>query len=75
MVEWHLPPDYIVDNWTDELLVLMTDKLVERKAREAGKAEEVEAGPNNLSGKNRVSDAELFRIMGKNVKVVKKSAD
>ena len=31
--EWHLPPDYIVNHWTDELLSLMTTKLVERKER------------------------------------------
>lgn len=31
MVEWHVTPDYIVNNWTDELLNLMTEKLVERK--------------------------------------------
>lgn len=31
MAEWHLPPDYIVDNWTDELLELMIEKMVERK--------------------------------------------
>lgn len=31
MSEWHLPPDYIVSNWTDELLDLMIEKMVERK--------------------------------------------
>jgi len=31
MTEWHVTPDYIVNNWTDELLDLMIDKLVERK--------------------------------------------
>ena len=34
MAEWHITPDYIVNNWTDELLDLMTEKLVERKQRE-----------------------------------------
>jgi len=34
LFEWHITPDYIVTNWTDELLLLMTDKLVERKNRE-----------------------------------------
>ncbi len=34
MAEWHQPPDYIVNNWTDELLVLMIEKLVARKQRE-----------------------------------------
>lgn len=34
MAEWHITPDYIVNNWTDELLNLMVDKMVERKKRE-----------------------------------------
>ena len=34
MAEWHLPPDYIINNWTDELLSLMAEKLVERRERE-----------------------------------------
>lgn len=32
--EWHITPDYIVNNWTDELLDLMLNKLVERKRKE-----------------------------------------
>ena len=31
LVEWRLDPVYIVNNWTDELLDLMTEKLVKRK--------------------------------------------
>ncbi len=34
MVEWHVTPDYIVNNWTDELFDLMMEKLIERKGRE-----------------------------------------
>lgn len=37
MAEWHTTPDYIVNNWTDELLNLMIEKLVERKERETKK--------------------------------------
>lgn len=33
MFEWHLTPEYINENWTSEELVLMVDKLVERKQR------------------------------------------
>lgn len=40
MAEWHLPPDYIINNWTDELLDLMTQKLVERKERESNAMKE-----------------------------------
>ena len=34
MVEWHQSPDYIVNNWTDELFDLMCEKFIERKQRE-----------------------------------------
>ena len=34
MAEWHVTPDYIADNWTDELFGLMWSKLIERKTRE-----------------------------------------
>ena len=30
MTEWHTTPDYIINNWTDELLNLMIRKHVER---------------------------------------------
>ena len=35
MVEWHVTPDYIVNNWTDELFDLMTEKYIERRQRES----------------------------------------
>ena len=35
MTEWHLPPDYIVTHWTQELLELMIEKLTERKRKVA----------------------------------------
>lgn len=31
MSEWHLTPEYILNNWTDEKFNLMVEKLVERK--------------------------------------------
>lgn len=34
MAEWHVTPDYIVNNWTDELLELMLDKLLNRIGKE-----------------------------------------
>ena len=34
MAEWHVTPDYIVNNWTEELLDLMMEKLAERWERE-----------------------------------------
>ena len=67
MAEWHLPPDYIVDNWTDELLELMIEKLVERRTRDTPPSGPVDTRP----GVRRVSDATLFRMMGNKVKVNK----
>jgi len=61
MVEWHLPPDYIIDNWTDEKLDLMVEKLVERKRRELDAV------------RGYSTDAKLFANAGKLIKVVKKS--
>ncbi len=59
MAEWHVTPDYIVNNWTNELLTLMCEKLTERKQRI------IEA----RSGK--VSEGELFAKAGSLIKVVK----
>ena len=61
MTEWHITPDYIVNNWTDELLDLMVEKLVERKKRET---------PPKDSGK--VPESVLFAKAKNLIKVVKK---
>ena len=63
LAEWHLPPDYILGNWTDEMLELMVEKLVERKKRET------EAISGRPSGRV-VSDDQFFREAG--IKVVKR---
>lgn len=57
MAEWHLPPDYIMSHWTEELLVLMIDKLIERKNREVATLEGRSSG-------RMVSDAQFFREAG-----------
>ena len=62
MAEWHLPPDYIINNWTDELLDLMTEKLAERKKREVQ--------PVTNGGDPKVSDTTLFSRAGNLIKVV-----
>ncbi|MDV2988575.1 MAG: hypothetical protein P3T54_00215 [Dehalogenimonas sp.] len=67
MAEWHITPDYIVRNWTDELLDLMVRKLVERKEREA----EMYRNKGGGSGDNLVSEEELFSQFGDSLKVVK----
>ena len=72
--EWHITPDYIVNNWTDELLALMVDKLSERKQREID-AMKGSSTPNRYAGKEVISDTELFARMGIKVKKVKKDGD
>ena len=66
MSEWHLPPDYIVSNWTDELLNLMVDKLAERKERESA--------AYTKGGDKTVPEEQLFRD-AKNLIKVEKAKD
>ncbi len=76
MSEWPgVTPDYIVSNWTEELLDLMLQKLIGRKEREAealrGKGT---SGLNGASGsKQVVSDEVLFARLGHKIKRVKSS--
>jgi len=63
LAEWHLTPEYIINNWTDEKFNLMVEKLAERKARLAGVKS------------NKVSDEELFAKAGNIIKVEKASGD
>ncbi len=72
MSVWHVTPDYIVNNWTDELLDLMVEKLVERKQRESGTIQE----SGNGSPKNHSVSAETLSAMsGGLIKVIKKDGD
>jgi len=64
--EWHVTPDYIVNNWTDELLGLMLEKLAERIKPKV---------PLGDSGGHKVSDKMLFAHAGSLIKVVKKNGD
>ncbi len=66
MSEWHVTPDYIVNNWTDELLNLMVEKLVERKKQALGAT-----SPSGFKGTdNVVSDKTLFAQLGKKIEVI-----
>lgn len=65
MVEWHLSPDYIINNWTDELLDLMITCMHTRKQKELASLPPV---PGDIQ---KVSDAQLFDQLGNNIKVVK----
>ena len=68
MAEWHLAPDYIVNNWTDELLNLMALKLTERKEREVQSVKVHSTQPNSP---RKVSDKVLFGMAQNKIKVVK----
>ena len=67
MAEWHVTPDYIVNNWTDELLDLMVEKIVERRKREMQVAQSGEQSPRDRS----VSAETLSAMSGGMIKVVK----
>lgn len=69
MAEWHVPPDYIVNNWTDELLDLMIEKLTERKERE----KQAMRSSHGDSGGHTVPASILFAQASNLVKVVKES--
>ena len=69
MAEWHLSPDYIVSNWTDELLNLMTEKLIERKNRETRALRPASQGSSEGA---KVSDSMLFFQARNLIKVVRK---
>lgn len=57
-----MTPEYIINNWTDEKLNLMVEKLVERKK---GKG-------HSSQTEGKVSDTELFIQAGNLIKVVKR---
>ena len=68
MSEWHQPPDYIINNWTDELLDLMIEKLVERKEREVDAIK----GKTAPSKDNSVSIETLSAMSNDMIKMEKK---
>lgn len=35
MSEWHVPPTQIVAEWSEELLGLMVERMIERKERQS----------------------------------------
>jgi len=69
LTEWHLPPGYIIENWTDELLALMCEKLVERKQREADAIKGTSSDGGDTP--REVSVDELLHTAGSFIKVVK----
>ena len=68
MAEWGVTPDYIVNNWDEDLLDLMVDRLNQRKQRE----QEALQGRSKNLGRTMVSDTELFTQLGDAIRVEKK---
>lgn len=66
MAEWSVTPDYIVDNWPDDLFNLMVEKLAERRRRK------VEAVPPGDLGGYRAPDSVLFARAKNMIEVIKK---
>ena len=66
MTEWHITPDYIANNWSNELFEVMVNKLVERKQKESGTGTGVPHVSDNI-----VSDESLFKQLGAKIKRVK----
>lgn len=72
LAEWHLDPVYIAESWTDEMLQIMIEKLADRKQRiNDAMAGKVSSPMPNQGGDRKVSDTELFRQLGKKIKVMK----
>ena len=57
-----MSPDYIVSNWSNEMLLLMVDKLAERRRKES----EAYSGKPNV---NSIPEEQFFKQAG--IKVVK----
>ena len=73
MSEWQVTPDYIINNWTDELLNLMIEKLVERENRVASSSgSKVSSRARTLSPNDAVRQFQELGTMGSKVKVVRK---
>lgn len=54
LIEWGVTPEYINENWTEELLSLLFEKRGQR----------IERILKNKLGRQKVSDQELFRRAG-----------
>jgi hypothetical protein len=60
MTEWGLTPEYILDNWTEELFTLMFVKRAER-IEAMTKAVKHDAAPAPVAYK-QITDQELFAL-------------
>jgi len=68
LTEWRLDPVYIAENWTDELLGLMIEKL---NTRHKAINEAMSNGTNTgRTTDTVVTDKQLFEQLGNKIKVV-----
>lgn len=70
MSEWHVTPDYIANNWSEELLDLMIEKLGKRYERMNEKHP-----PKKVDQDHWVSDDALFAELGRKIKVEKRGSE
>ena len=68
MAEWHLTPEYILENVTDEEFAMYWRKRNERVVaadRAVEKLSDQDSAPQySATASRRVSDVELFKMMG-----------
>jgi hypothetical protein len=66
-----LDPVYIAEKWTDEILQVMVEKLIERKEHANAAIEGKTRGLPRSGGDTVVSDTALFSQLGAKLRVVK----
>jgi hypothetical protein len=66
LAEWHLSPEYILDNWTDmqiEAFWSARNRRIVETGRALRPAEE-SAPPSQITETKRVTDTEFFSLSG-----------
>jgi hypothetical protein len=62
MSEWHVTPEYILDNWTDDMLKLMVRRLNTRlNPNKTSEDDSSTAGPLNFE-RLKAEQAERFKL-------------
>jgi len=64
MTEWGLPPEYILDNWTEAKLLLMFTKRTERIQRINQASEPKEKQPRRISRQDMAEQMKMWSERG-----------
>ena len=66
MFEWHQPPEYFLEHWTDEQFELFWEKRNERVIAQSRTIEELREGRQapGHDAKNIINDMQMFQMMG-----------